>query len=34
VQELLNQADVNATMIYIHVLNKGRLEILSPLDAL
>jgi site-specific recombinase XerD len=32
VQELLGQADVRATMIYIHVLGKGAMGVKSPLD--
>jgi integrase len=34
VQELLRHADVSATMIYTHVLNRGGLGVKSPLDRL
>jgi integron integrase len=34
IQALLGHADVNTTMIYTHVLNKGGLGVVSPLDQL
>jgi integron integrase len=34
VQELLGHSDVNTTMIYTHVLNRGGKAVVSPLDSL
>jgi len=33
VQELLGYADVPTTMIWTHIFNRGRLGIISPIDA-
>ena len=34
IQELLGHNDINITMIYTHVLNRGPLGVVSPADLL